>query len=669
MRSIDGRLRRYVALVSIVGAAALAGVLIWGEPALPSRPATAFWVLALLVVVGEVLPVPVAPRHPGAGGTTSTSFAFAILLGWGLPAGALVQTVASLVADGFQRKAWYKAVFNAAQYCLSITAAGLVLAAFGRNPLVTDGRAGVGDVLVLIPAGLAFFVVNNVLTGVVMAMAQNARVAQTIGGAVRGMSLTEPILIALAPVFAIVGQTSPAVLPLLLLPIVGVYVNANISLQKEHQALHDTLTGLPNRTMFRSQVAEALAASKPEDRSAVLLIDLDRFKEVNDTLGHATGDRMLQALGPMLVGAVREGDIVARLGGDEFGAFLPRIEDDSAALEVARRIRAAAAQPFVIEGVPLFIEASVGIAIGPDDGADVGTLLRRADVAMYLAKEHQAGYERYSAERDLHSLSRLSVLGELRSAIDIGEIVLHYQPKVEAGTGEVVGVEALVRWRHPTRGLLYPADFLQLAERSGLILDLTDRVLEQGVGQAMAWEREGMRVPVAANLSVRSLDDETLPARIMGLLSHAGARPEFLSLELTESTVMADPKGALRVLTPLSEMGVRISIDDFGTGYSSLSYLTQLPISEIKIDRSFMTNILDSATDAIVVRSTIDLAHDLGLEVVAEGVESRAVCELLAEYGCDAVQGFYVQRPVPEGEFTTWFRSTEAAGGAGLVFG
>jgi diguanylate cyclase (GGDEF)-like protein len=648
----------------------LAAVLVRGEPSLPREPSAAFWTLAVLVVVGEILPVPVVPRNRGGFATTSTSFAFAVLLGWGLPAGVLVQVVASLLADAIQRKPWFKATFNAGQLCLAITAAGLVVEVFGGHPLITDGMATTSDVLVLIPAGLAFFIVNNVLTGGVVALSQDARVPGHIVAAFRAMSVTEPVLIALAPVFVIVGQTSPAVLPLLLLPVVGVYVSANLSLQKEFQALHDSLTGLPNRTLFRSQVSDSLAAARPEDSSALLLIDLDRFKEVNDTLGHATGDRMLQALGPMLEAAVREGDIVARLGGDEFAAFLPRIEDDGVALEVARRIRAAAAQPFVIENVPLFIEASVGIAIGPEDGADVGTLLRRADVAMYLAKEHRSGYERYSTERDLHSLSRLSVLGELRSAIDIGELILHYQPKVEAATGELVGVEALVRWRHPTRGLLYPADFLLLAERSGLILDLTDRVLEEGVHQSMEWKRKGMVVPVAANLSVRSLDDETLPARIMGLLSHCGAKPDSLSLEITESTVMADPEGALRVLTPLSEMGVRISIDDFGTGYSSLAYLTQLPISEIKIDKSFMTNILDSATDAIVVRSTIDLAHDLGLEVVAEGVESAAVCELLAEYGCDVVQGFYVQRPVPEGEFTSWFNALAgASGGAGIWYG
>jgi diguanylate cyclase (GGDEF)-like protein len=664
MRSIDGRLRAYVALVCAVGGAAIAAVVLWGQPGFPRHPAMAFWVIAVLVGVGEILPVPVTHRHRGGFATTSTAFAFAILLGWGLVAGVVVQAAASAVADISGRKTpWYKVVFNAAQLAMAIAAAGLAVQALvGPGPLITGGTASLTDVLVLVPAGAAFFVVNNLLTGTVIALAQNARLRTCIGAAFKGMSIIEPILIALAPVLAILGQRSPAVLPLMLGPVLGVYVSANVSRQKEFQALHDVLTGLPNRTLFRSTVAESLGLSKPGDCSAVLIIDLDRFKEVNDTLGHATGDRMLQALGPMLVSAVREGDMVARLGGDEFAAFLPRIENEAAALEVARRIRAAAAQPFVIEGVPLFIEASVGIAISPDDGRDVGTLLRRADVAMYLAKEHQAGYERYSSERDRHSLSRLSVLGELRSAIDIGEIILHYQPKVETSSGALVGVEALVRWRHPTRGLLYPADFLLLAERSGLILDLTDSVLEQGVIQAKTWEREGMRVPVAANLSVRSLDDETLPERIMGLLELAKASPESLSLELTESMVMADPKGAMQVLRPLSEMGVRISIDDFGTGYSSLAYLTQLPISEIKIDRSFMTNILDSATDAIVVRSTIDLAHDLGLEVVAEGVESRAVCELLAEYGCDVVQGYYVQRPVPEAEFGAWFRSLADAG-------
>jgi EAL domain-containing protein (putative c-di-GMP-specific phosphodiesterase class I) len=354
---------------------------------------------------------------------------------------------------------------------------------------------------------------------------------------------------------------------------------------------------------------------------------------------------------------MREGDIIARLGGDEFAAFLPSIENVDAAREVATRIRTAVAQPFVIDGVPLFIEASVGVAIYPDDGDDAGTLLRRADVAMYLAKEKRTGCERYSADRDRHSLSRLSVLGELRQAIDAGDLVLHYQPKVEAISGDVVGVEALVRWRHPSRGLLLPADFLLLAERSGLIIDLTDRVLEEGVRQAMVWERAGIHVPVAANLSVRSLDDEHLCDRITELLDRLGASPETLGLEITESTVMADPEGAQRVLAPLSEMGVRIAIDDFGTGYSSLAYLTQLPISEIKIDKSFMDRILDSPTDATVVRSTIDLAHDLGLEVVAEGVESAAVVELLAEYGCDLVQGFYVQPPIPEDQFTDWFRS------------
>ncbi|MDQ1372694.1 MAG: hypothetical protein QOJ09_32 [Actinomycetota bacterium] len=658
MRGIDGALRRYVAAVSVAGIVALGAIAARGNPDFPLHARASFWVLAALVGVGEVLPVRVLPRVRGGVATTSTGFAFAVLLGWGLPAAVVVQAATSVIGDVVQRKSWFKVVFNVGEYTLAMAAAGLVIELFhGRAPLVANGHADVAAVLVLLPAGLAWFLVNNVLTGTVVALAQNARVLPFVAEALRVQAPTDPVLIALSPVLVIVAQTTPAVLPLLLVPVIAVYVTANLSLQKEFQALHDSLTGLPNRALFRSHVADHVAKNKPGDKAAVLLIDLDRFKEVNDTLGHAIGDRVLQALGPLLVQQVRDDDLVARLGGDEFSAFLPHIDSEDVAYDVAKRIKAAVGEPFVIEGVPLFIEASIGIALYPEDGEDAGTLLRRADVAMYLAKEKRSGCERYSADRDRHSLSRLSVLGELRQAIDAGDLVLHYQPKVEASSGDVVGVEALVRWRHPSRGLLLPADFLLLAERSGLILDLTDRVLEEGVGQAMAWERAGLHVPVAANLSVRSLDDEHLCDRITELLDRLGASPETLGLEITESTVMADPEGAKRVLRPLSEMGVRIAVDDFGTGYSSLSYLTQLPISEIKIDKSFMDRILDSPTDATVVRRTIDLAHDLGLEVVAEGVESAAVIELLAEYGCDLVQGFYVQRPIPHEEFTDWFRS------------
>jgi diguanylate cyclase (GGDEF)-like protein len=655
MRTMDISLRRYVAAVSVVGLTSLVAVVQRGP--FPRDPGYGFWILAVLVVVGEFLPVPFLPRS-GGGATTSTGFAFAILVGWGLPAAVMCLAAASVCADVAQRRAWYKAIFNAAQYALSMVAAGLAVEAIhGSMPLIVAGHAGFGEVAVLVPAALAYFVVNNVLTGVVVGLAEGSRVLPQVLDELRRQTLNDPVLIALSPVFVIVTQTTPAVLPGLLVPVFGVYLTNKLSLQKEYQALHDGLTGLPNRTMFRTRLGEDLAKIKSGDRAALLLIDLDGFKEVNDTLGHATGDRLLQILGPRLLQLVRGEDVMARLGGDEFVAYVAHIDDEAATVDVAERIREAVSEPFDLDGVSLFIEASVGIAVYPDDGTTVGTLLRHADVAMYLAKQDRAGWARWSQERDVHSLSRLTVLSELRDAIHGEELVLHYQAKSEPTTGTVCGVEALVRWHHPERGLLYPVDFLALAERSGLIVDLTDRVLEDGVTQALRWEADGLRMPVAANLSVRNLDDPHLPERIAGLLSHLGARPDSLSLELTESMVMADPAGALRVLTPLSEMGVHISIDDFGTGYSSLAYLTQLPISEIKIDRSFMERILVSTNDAIVVRSTIDLAHDLGLTVVAEGVESEAVLAMLAGFGCDLVQGYFVQRPVPEAEFTTWFRS------------
>ena len=378
MRSLDGTLRRYVALVSAAGAGAVVLLLARDGSSLPRHHLFAFWLLVGLEILGEFRPVRIVPRLRGGGATTSTTFGFAILLGWGTLPAVAAQAGASILADTAQRKQWFKVVFNAAQYALTTAAGGFVIEAFnGREPLITDATAGAGEVGVLLLAGAAYFVVNNVLTGVVVALAQSARVLPHIVAEVRTTGFTEPVLIALSPVFVIVTQSTPAVLPLLLVPVIGVYVSANLSLQKEHQALHDSLTGLPNRTLFRSTVTDALGLAKGE-RAAVLLIDLDGFKDVNDTLGHATGDRLLQDLGPLLVKQVREGDVVARLGGDEFAAYLQPVESEETAYEVARRIREAIAQPFVVDGVPLLVQASIGISLYPDDGDTVGTLLRRA---------------------------------------------------------------------------------------------------------------------------------------------------------------------------------------------------------------------------------------------------------------------------------------------------
>jgi diguanylate cyclase (GGDEF)-like protein len=427
----------------------------------------------------------------------------------------------------------------------------------------------------------------------------------------------------------------------------------------EHQALHDALTDLPNRTLFHDRVGQALASARREHLPvAVMIMDLDRFKEVNDTLGHASGDELLKQAGVRLRAALRESDTVARLGGDEFGVLLPKVVDSAAAVSVARKLRKALEEPFTIHGLSLQIEASVGIALYPEHGDDVHSMLQRADVAMYVAKEHPAGCEIYAKERDEYSPDRLTLLTELRRAIDHGELVLHYQPKAELRGGTVSGVEALVRWSHPTRGLVPPDEFIPLAQKTGVIVPLTHFVLNEAVRQARTWQLEGLHLCVGVNLSARNLLDVHLPDTVGELLTRWEVPPSLLELEITESTILADPIRAMHILSRLSGMGVRLAIDDFGTGYSSLSYLKRLPVDALKIDKSFIQGMEENENDAVIVKSTIDLGRNLGLRVVAEGVETAEAWRQLVVLGCDVAQGYYLSRPVPAAELVAWVRAS-----------
>jgi diguanylate cyclase (GGDEF)-like protein len=427
----------------------------------------------------------------------------------------------------------------------------------------------------------------------------------------------------------------------------------------QHQALHDSLTGLANRALFRDRAQQAiLAANREGIQVAILLMDLDRFKDINDTLGHHSGDLLLQEVAHRLTGTLREGDTVARLGGDEFAVVLPRVLEASAAVEAARRIRKAVEEPLVLQNLVVRVEPSIGIAVYPEHGDDVDLLIQHADVAMYVAKAANSGHELYDADVDEHNPYRLTLVGELRHAIDENQLVLHYQPKAELATGEIKGVEALVRWKHPTRGLLQAGDFISVAQRTGLIKPLTLWVLDSALSQCRRWHDEGFELSVAVNLSARNLLDLQLPQDIASLLDKWNVAPGWLELEITESTIMADPVRAIEVLTRLSDMGVGFSVDDFGTGYSSLAYLKRLPVSELKIDRSFVMNMSKDDNDAIIVRSTIDLGRNLGLRVVAEGVETEDVWHSLQGLGCDTAQGYYLSRPVSPEELTPWLRST-----------
>ena len=431
-----------------------------------------------------------------------------------------------------------------------------------------------------------------------------------------------------------------------------------------YQALHDSLTGLPNRRFFRDRVAEAaLAGERGGSRFAVLMMDINRFKEVNDTLGHHCGDALLAEIGARIRGRLLASDTVARIGGDEFGLLIKNAN----ALEIVRvidEITAAVEQPTVVEGLPLVVDGSIGVALYPDHGRDVDVLVQHADMAMYLAKGEGVSYAFYDDEADRRDARQLTLKADLRHAIERRELVLHYQPKAALRNGEISSVEALVRWRHPERGMIPPDDFIPLAQQTSLIKPLALYVIDEALRQCAEWRKDGLTLAVAVNLSMRNLLDVNLAGDISRLLERHGVMPSLLELEMTESSMLADPFRTKAVLDELSSMGIRISIDDFGTGYSSLAYLKSLPVSEIKIDRSFVSSMLEDEDDSVIVSSTIELGRNLGLVVVAEGVETAAVWERLRALHCDLAQGYFLARPLPPRELAAWLqqrRATETA--------
>ena len=430
---------------------------------------------------------------------------------------------------------------------------------------------------------------------------------------------------------------------------------------REHESLHDPLTGLANRTLFQRELARVIAGDGA--KAAVLLMDLNGFKDVNDTLGHSAGDRLLQDIGGRLERALDStGGIVARLGGDEFAVLLPGIGGQLAAKTVAHEVMSVVQQHTTIDGLRVDIGASIGIALCPLHGNEAVTLLRRADVAMYAAKEFSGRIQMYTPERDLHSPQRLALAGQLRSTIERGELRVVYQPKADLRTGRVVGVEALARWNHEEQGFVPPEEFIAVAERSGVIRELTMHVLRTALQQCRTWRLAGMQLTVSVNLSAISLRSD-FPAQVAQILGETGVASTALTLEITESSIRADPEHTGRVLDELSAMGVNIAIDDFGTGYSSLTYLKKLPVDEIKIDKSFVLGMSRDEDDAAIVRSTVDLGRNLGLRVVAEGIEDADTWTALTTLGCDMAQGYYLSTPVSPAEFDVWMRSRDSGEG------
>jgi diguanylate cyclase (GGDEF)-like protein len=474
-----------------------------------------------------------------------------------------------------------------------------------------------------------------------------------------------PIAQAASATFLPVVGIFEAVLLLLFVALAPILRRVTVRLRRqmeeiERRAYYDELTGLPNRALYRDRIEHAiLAAQRGGDQATLMLLDVDRFKEVNDALGHDTGDLLLQELARRLRETLRTNETLARLGGDEFGILLPGASVDDAAF-CASRIHAAFEAPFTLRGLALAVRTSIGIAAYPEHGDDLDLLLQHADVAMYVAKDSGGGTSIYDAAEDENDAARLALAGELRSAIENDELVLHFQPMAELESGRIVGAEALVRWDHPVRGFIQPADFIPLAERMGLLNPLSRHVVESSLRRCAAWNQSGLALRVSVNLTIPDLLDLQAPEWIGELLSEYGVRPEQLELEITESTILADPFRVRHVLNRLNELGVRLAIDDFGTGYSSLAYLKRLPVQRIKIDRSFVKDMCEDANDATIVRSTVELGRNLGLEVVGEGVESKEAWDALRALGCTLAQGYFIGKPMPADEFVALLQQRAA---------
>ncbi|MFG1952969.1 EAL domain-containing protein [Micromonospora sp. NPDC048830] len=854
----------FVAAVSALALAVSAGPL----AALPDQLAelpVAFWTMAALAVACDARPFVPPGRRQSSAVFPSTCFSFAILLGWGLGPAVAVQAVAVLVSGWRMGYAAWRTGFNAAQYACALAAAAAVTE-LGPGVIFRGGPLSSSDAVTVIGATAAWFVANYGLVNTAIRLRFGDRWWPTLRLGLGYELLSTGSLLLLAPVLVAAARASAALIPLVLVPLFAVYRMTRLSAEQEQLAALDPLTGLPNRKALLAEVAEQVhlhaeraAKGASDAHLALLLIDLDRFKNVNDALGHAVGDRLLVEVSARLAGAVGEGDLLARLGGDEFAIVSARLTGVEDARETAERLARALAEPVSLDGLPLDVGGSIGIAIFPDHGEDFATLMRHADVAMYDAKHRNDTVAVYAAESDHNSAERLGLLADLRRVLesgpaepagaadrlgrkrvgarggdgaalragdgvalpgdggtmpagdgvaalpagddvaalpagdgaalsagpaallpatgagspgrwrarrhrrpepahpdelinrivtgadpirrraaapgagagmgagagsrscggagqaagagladragagsgggaarrpgtgsggrtaqavggesgrsagsvpgratggvparqpdelgDPGEITMYYQPQVAIATGEVVGVEALLRWRHPRRGMVDPEELIRVAEQSAVMRLLTRRVVDDVMEQLAKWSAAGSSLRAAVNVSVRDLHTGEIADQIADRLARYGVPPDRLQLEITEGALMADPRRVLATISRLHSIGVAIALDDFGTGYSSMQHLRRLPLSEVKVDRSFVLGMADDADDAAIVRSVIELAGALGLRVVAEGVEDERTWRLLHAAGCDLAQGWFYARPMPAAELETW---------------
>ncbi|MEH1126588.1 putative bifunctional diguanylate cyclase/phosphodiesterase [Micromonospora sp. CPCC 206061] len=647
----------FVWAVTVVAALVCAPVLARIPAELSDLPA-AFWLMAGLAVLVDARPFTPPGRRQSSAVFPSICFTFAIMLGWGLGEAIAVQAAAVTVSAWRMRHRPWRAIFNTSQYALALTAA------YAVTRLADGGRPAWRDVAVFALAGVAWFLVKYGSVTVAVRLRFGGRWWPTFVLGLAFESLSTGSLLLLSPVLLAAAQTSAALIPLVVVPLYAVYRMARLSAEQDQIGRLDPLTGLANRKALLAEVADQVpahaerAARGDADRHlALLVLDLDHFKRVNDALGHAVGDRLLVQVGSRLEAAVRPGDVVARLGGDEFAILATRLESVDAARVLASTVVAALAEPVSLDGLPLDVAGSMGIALYPDHGEDFATLLRHADVAMYDAKHRGDEVAVYSPDSDHNSPERLSLLADLRRTLespDGDQIAMYYQPQIAIETGEVVGVEALLRWRHPARGMVDPEELIRVAEQSAVMRLLTRRVVDDVVEQIAKWSAAGLHLRAALNVSVRDLHTGEIADQIADRLARYGLSPERLQLEITEGALMADPRRVLATIARLDQIGVAIALDDFGTGYSSMQHLRRLPLAEVKVDRSFVLGMATDADDAAIVRSVIELAGALGLRVVAEGVEDERTWRLLHAAGCHVAQGWFYARPMPADELVDW---------------
>ncbi|WP_037677699.1 bifunctional diguanylate cyclase/phosphodiesterase [Streptomyces griseus] len=625
---------------------------------------TVGWSLAVLtgIIVGHLVMLGRARWWGGTGSGAALTLAVLLLYGW-VPAGMVSLTVVVLVGIA-RRHRWRQGVLHGAVDILGIGAGALVLGLFGGVPSVEDPwnpdswTLYTGPQVVLVAA--AYLAITRVLLWYLHA--PRAGVPTVARTALVRHGLVAVALLGIAPLLCVVAVAKPILLPLFSIPLIALDSTLWMARARAEEQLRDPLTGLPNRQWLLERIWTALDdAERIDARAALMLIDLDRFRSVNDTLGHLAGDRLLLQIADRLRLALPRGAEAARLGGDEFAVLLPVADSTTSATRIARGLVAALSSPLDLDGLTLVLEASAGVAVFPDHALDAEGLLRRADVAMYQAKRDRTGVEVYESKRDSNTPDRLGLLGDLRRALDAHEVQLHYQPKVRFD-GQVAGLEALVRWVHPERGKVPPDEFIAIAESSGLMPHLTEYVLETALGQVAAWRAQGLYVPVAVNVSPRDVHTPGFAGSVAARLARHGVPAGALQLEITEHVLLEDPQRAADTLHGLTGHGVKMSLDDFGTGYSSLVHLKRLPVSELKIDRSFVARLAVDTEDAEIVRCTVDLAHSLGLLVVAEGVEDDETWERLRDLGCDAVQGWLVAAAMPPEETTAWLRARGSRG-------